>query len=116
MKRFSRCIAVILGCLLPLVPVLERRACANMPIGTTSQVGREVVACYFGALRKDGKIMVNLVPGAAGKVYPVSPTISVTLNGISVGQKYLVNGMPITLFLNSQKSVDLIQVRPAGDR
>lgn len=116
MKPNIRHIVAVLGCLLLPLPGLERQGCALMPAGMASQTGRDVVVCYFGALRRDGSIMVNLVPGAAGQVYRVSPGAPVTLDGAPVGQKYLVNGMPIVLLLNGQKIVDQIKVRPAGGR
>ena len=111
MKRY---VAVLLWLLLLSAPGLERRALANMSTGRVYQSEREVVLCYFGALRKDGSIMVNMVPGAAGKVYQASPSTPVMLNGASVGLGYLQNGMPIVLFLNGQKSVDRISIRTAG--
>ena len=107
---------IALWCLLLTVTVFERYSAANTSTGTGESVSREVVYCYFGALRKDGQIMVNMVPGAAGKVYRMLPAAPVTLNGTSVGRHYLKNGIPITLILNNQKNVDEIQVRPAGDR
>ena len=111
MKRYVR---VVLSLLLLALAAPEQQSHANMSNGVARRSDREVVLCYFGALRKDGRIMVNLVPGAAGQVYPVAPGVLVTLNGASVGLKYLLNGMPIALFLNSYKVVDLIQIRAAA--
>jgi hypothetical protein len=79
-------------------------------------VNREAVYCYFGAWRSDGRIMVDMVPGAAGKLYQLTSEVAVTLNGASVGLQYLVNGMPIVLILNSQKTVDEIQIRQSGGK
>ena len=108
---------IVLWCLLLSVTSLERRGFANVATGMRgSSADREVVNCFFGSLRKDGQIMVNMVPGAAGKVYRMLPSAQVTLNGSAVGQLYLQNGMPIVLILNYQKNVDEIQVRPVGDR
>ncbi len=116
MRQSKWYMTVVIGCLLLSVTCLERHSCANTATGMKTSVDREVVNCYFGALRKDGQIMVNMVPGAAGKVYHMSQTITVTLNGASVGQQYLENGMPIVLILNNQKTVVEIQVRPAGGK
>ena len=112
----KRCVAVVIGVLLLSVTGLERHAPANMSTGRAYQPEREVVHCFFGALRKDGSLMVNMVPGAAGKVYQASPSTPVLLNGASVGQRYLQNGMSITLILNRQKTVEQIQVSPAGGK
>jgi len=110
----KRHVSVLLALLLLALAAPERPGFANMATGVAGRLDREVVLCYFGALRKDGNIMVNLVPGAAGQVYPVLPGVPVTLNGTSVGLKYLLNGMPVALFLNGRKVVELIQVRPAA--
>jgi hypothetical protein len=116
MQSSLRCIMVVIWCLLMSVTLLERHGFANMSTGFRGSSDREVVNCFFGALRKDGQIMVNMVPGAAGMVYHIYPTTPVTLNGSSVGLKYLENGMPIVLILNRQKIVDEIQVRPVGGK
>ena len=109
-----RYITVVFCCLMLHVTLLERHGFANMSTGFRVPVDREAVNCFFGALRKDGRIMVNMVPGAAGMVYSITPTTPVTLNGSPVGLNYLANGMPIVLILNRQKIVDDIKVRPVG--
>jgi hypothetical protein len=116
MHSLLQYITVVIWCLLLTVALPERHCFANTAAGVRRSVNREVVNCYFGALRKDGRIMVNMVPGAAGKLYQLTSGVVVTLNGASVGQRYLVNGMPIALILNSQKTVDEIQIRQTGGK
>jgi hypothetical protein len=113
MQSPLRYITVVIWCLLLSATLPERHSFANTATGLRRSVNREVVNCYFGALRKDGRIMVNMVPGAAGKLYQLTSAVTVTLNGASVGQPYLVNGMPIALILDRQKTVGEIQIRQA---
>lgn|GEM_PF-4897092 len=91
---------------------LEGKGLANMIVGgSRAAVGGATVNCYFGAFRKDGQIMVNMVPGAAGALYRLWPSVRVTLNGRLVGTQYLVNGMPIVLILDGNQGVAEIRVR-----
>jgi hypothetical protein len=114
MKTSSGYVAAVVWSLLLAVLLPVGPGFANVATGVREQEAREVVHCFFGALRKDGQVMVNMVPGGGGALYHLSPGAPVTLNGSSVGPKYLLNGMPIDLILNRQKIVDEIRVRPLG--
>ena len=105
---------LILGCLMNSFFVEVRNSNAIVAIESYERPEKEAVYCYFGAFRKDGRIMVNMVEGAAGKVYSITSATPVTLNGAGVGQQYLRDGMPIILILRNRTTVDEIQVRPAG--
>ena len=90
---------------------------AVTPRSVSTKTGREETYCFFGALRKDGRIMVSLNEGGgAGRLYRVSTATPVMLNGLSVGQAYLKPGMPIILVLSSPKDVYEILVRGAGGK
>jgi len=104
---------VILGVVLFSLGAEAGSSFALMAVGVPPKPGREETYCYFGALRKDGRIMVNLVEGGAGRLYRVSTATPVLLNGVSVGQGYLKPGMPIILVLSSRKDVYEILVRGA---
>jgi len=105
---------VVLGCIVLSSAVDVRSSYALVATSTFQRPDKEITYCYFGAFRKDGRIMVNMVEGAAGKVYRISPTTAVTLNGAVVGQNYLTEGMPIILILRNRTDVEEIQIRPAG--
>ena len=107
---------VVLGCSVLAFTMESSSSYALMATGSTQRPEKEVTYCYFGALRKDGRIMVNLVEGAAGKVYSIKSTTPVTLNGKSVGQKFLTDGMPIILILRNSTEVEEIQVRLSGGK
>jgi hypothetical protein len=105
---------LVLWCLVAIVAVDARSSQALVAGSTAERPEKEVTYCYFGALRKDGRIMVNMVEGSAGKLYRVTPTTPVTLNGAVVGQQYLRDGMPIILILRNRTDVEEIQVRSTG--
>ena len=105
---------VVLGLIVLLFSVDVRSSHAFVATSTLQRPEKEVTYCYFGAFRKDGRIMVNMVEGAAGKTYRITPTTPVTLNGSVVGKNYLTAGMPIILILRNSTDVVEIQVRAAG--
>ena len=116
MKQSVCYVSVILWCLLMTTTVLERHRFALVAINSGGTIDREVVNCYFGALRKDSQIMVNMVTGGAGgALYRITNATSVTLNGKSVRFGALSNGMPRVLMLNKQKTVDEIRIIPGGN-
>jgi hypothetical protein len=105
---------VVLWCLAAIFAVDTRNSQALVASSMREHPEKEVTYCYFGALRKDGRIMVNMVEGAAGKVYRITSSTPVTLNGTVVGQQYLRDGMPIILILRNRTDVEEIQVRSTG--
>jgi hypothetical protein len=105
---------VVLGYVVLSFAVEVSSSYALVATSTLQRPEREVTYCYFGALRKDGRIMVNMVEGASGKVYSIKSTTPVTLNGVSVGQRYLRAGMPIILILRNRTDVEEVQVRTPG--
>jgi hypothetical protein len=108
---------LVIGCVSLSFAVVTCSSYAVVATGTPPvRLKKEVVYCYFGALRKDGQVMVNMVEGAAGKLYRINPSTPVTLNGASVGQSYLSNGMPIILILRNGKYVEEIQIRTPGGK
>ena len=111
MKPAKRCAVVVLCCLLLSSAGPVRLSFANLAVGMSGPADHEVVNCYFGAFRKDGKIMVNMVPGAAGKLYSLSSATVVLSNGVAVSRQTLTGGLPIVLQLNGQKTIDVIRIR-----
>ena len=105
---------IVFGCVLTTL-VFEIRSGHSVVATETVQLPeKQVTYCYFGAFRKDGRIMVNMVEGASGKLFRINQSTLVTLNGSVVGQQFLREGMPITLIQKNNAPVDEIQIRPIG--
>jgi hypothetical protein len=90
-------------------------AAANV-VASQGRPTQEVTYCYFGALRRDGRIMVHMVEGAAGKSYRVHKNLPVTQNGANVGPRALLPGLPIILILDREGVVQEIQIRTGGGK
>ena len=108
-------VVVVLGCQLLSVAVFESPSYAYVATTKGAPSDWEVINCYFGALRKDNSIMVNMIPGGAGgKVFRLSGSVKVTSGGKVLGFNALDNGMPIVLILSKQKVVDEIRINQTG--